>query len=68
MKQDSIIEELHQIREDYARKFNFDTNAICKDIQEKQAASKREIVSFSPRKPIHLAQDATAISRIALNG
>ncbi|MEI7868798.1 MAG: hypothetical protein WCI11_12980 [Candidatus Methylumidiphilus sp.] len=52
MKQDAIIEELHQIREDYARKFNFDTNAICKDIQEKQAASGREIVSFSPRKPM----------------
>ena len=52
MKQDAIIEELHQIREDYARKFNFDTNAICKDIQEKQALSGREVVSFFPRKPL----------------
>lgn len=51
MKQDAIIEELHRIREDYARRFNFDTNAICKDIQQKQASSGREIVSFPSRKP-----------------
>lgn len=51
MWQDTIIEELHKIREDYARQFNFDSNAICKDIQEKQAKSEREVVSFFSRKP-----------------
>jgi hypothetical protein len=45
------IEELHRFREEYARKFDFDTDAICRDIQEKQASSGREIVSFPPRKP-----------------
>jgi hypothetical protein len=51
MKQDNIIEELHRFREEYARKFDFDIDAICKDIQKKQASSGREIVSFPPRKP-----------------
>lgn len=52
MRQDQIIEELHKVREEYARQFNFDTNAICKYFQEKQAQSGRKIVSFSPRKPV----------------
>jgi len=53
MKQDKIIEELHHFREEYAQQFDFDTRAICKDIQEKQASSGREVVSFPPRKPKH---------------
>jgi len=51
MWHDPIVEELHKIREEYARKFNFDISAICKDIQEKQVESGREVVSFPPRKP-----------------
>jgi hypothetical protein len=51
MWRDPIIEELHKIREDYARQFNFNIHAICKDIQEKQGQSGREIVSFPPRRP-----------------
>ncbi len=50
MWRDPIIEELHKIREDYARQFNFDIHAICKDIQKKQGQSGREIVSFPPRR------------------
>ena len=52
MWRDQIIEELHKVREEYARQFNFDINAICKDFQEKQAQSGRKIVSFPARKPV----------------
>jgi hypothetical protein len=52
MWRDQIVEELHKVREDYARQFNFDINAICKFFQEKQAQSGREVVSFPPRKPV----------------
>ena len=52
MWRDQIIEELHEIREDYARKFNFDIHAICRDIQEKQAQSGRKVISFPPRSPV----------------
>ena len=51
MWKDPIVEEIHKIREEYARQFNFDIHAISKDIQAKQASSGREVVSFSPRKP-----------------
>ena len=51
MWQDPIVEEIHKTREEYARQFNFDIDAICKDIQAKQANSDREVVSFPPRKP-----------------
>jgi hypothetical protein len=46
-----IVEEIHKIREEHARKFNFGFDAILKDIQEREAQSGREVVSFSPRKP-----------------
>jgi hypothetical protein len=51
MWRDPIVEEIHQIREEYARQFDFDINAICKDIQAKQRESGRKLVSFPARKP-----------------
>jgi len=33
MWRDQIIEELHKFREEYARQFNFDINAICQDFR-----------------------------------
>lgn len=51
MWKDPIIEEIHKFREEYARQFNFDINAICKDIREKQSNSEHKIVSFPPRRP-----------------
>ena len=51
MWHDPIVEEIHKIREEYARQFNFDIDAICKDIQARQAKSDREAVSFPPRIP-----------------
>ncbi len=52
MWHDPIVEEIHKIREEYARKFGFDVNAICKDMQEKQRQSGRNVVTFPPREPI----------------
>ncbi|WP_295396219.1 hypothetical protein [uncultured Thiodictyon sp.] len=51
MWRDPIVDEIHKVREEYARKFDFDVGAICKDIQVKQASSGRKLVSFPPRKP-----------------
>ncbi len=52
MWRDQIIEEIHKVRENYARQFNFNIDEICKYFQEKQAESGREVVSFPPRKPV----------------
>ncbi len=49
MWQDEIVEEIHRIREEYAKSFNYDLDAIFVDLQKKQAESGREVVSLSPK-------------------
>jgi len=43
---DEIIEEIHKYREEYAKKFNYDLDAIFEDLKRKEAESGREYVSF----------------------
>lgn len=50
MWKDEIVEEIHQIREAYAKSFNYDLDAIFADLRKKQAESGREVVNLS-RKP-----------------
>jgi hypothetical protein len=45
MWKDEILEDLYQIREEHAKSFNYDLQAICDDLREKQAASGRRLVS-----------------------
>ncbi|MBW4566763.1 MAG: hypothetical protein KME31_01720 [Tolypothrix carrinoi HA7290-LM1] len=47
MWSDEILEELHRIREEHAKLFNYDLDAMFADWQQKQAASGREIVTLS---------------------
>ena len=47
---DEIVEEIHRIREEYAKSFNYDLDAIFADLRKKQAESGREVVTLS-RKP-----------------
>ena len=47
---DEIVEEIHRIREDYAKSFNYDLDAIFVDLRKKEAESGREVVNLS-RKP-----------------
>lgn len=50
MWKDEIVEEIHRIREEYAKSFNYDLNAIFADLRKKQDESGREVVTLS-RKP-----------------
>lgn len=50
MWKDEIVEEIHQIREAYAKSLNYDLDAIFEDLRKKEAESGREVVSLS-RKP-----------------
>ncbi len=50
MTPDPIIEELHQIREQLAAKFNYDVFAIVADAQEQQAKENHPVVSFAPKR------------------
>jgi hypothetical protein len=50
MWKDEIVEEIHRIREEYAKSFNYDLDAIFADLRRKEAESGREVVNLS-RKP-----------------
>jgi hypothetical protein len=49
MWQDEILEEIHQIREEHAKSFNYNFKAIFADWQKKQAASGSKLVSLQPK-------------------
>lgn len=44
MNNDPIVEEVGKFRDEYARKFNYDLDAICADLMEKQTQSGHTLV------------------------
>jgi hypothetical protein len=50
MFQDEILDEIHKIREEHAKSFNYDLDAMFADWQRKQAEGGREVVSLSPKR------------------
>lgn len=51
MQPDPIVEEVRKIRDEYAKRFNYDLDAICQDLQEKQRLGKRRVISLPPKRP-----------------
>lgn len=51
MWNDEIVEEVRKARDEYAAQFNYDLEAIFKDIKQQEEKSDREVVSLPPRKP-----------------
>jgi hypothetical protein len=51
MWRDPIVEEIHRLRDERAKKFNDDLHAICEDIRQKQTSSGRTMITRPPRKP-----------------
>ena len=43
MYQNEILEEIHKHREEYAKSFNFDLNAILRDLKSKQNTHPQKI-------------------------
>lgn len=58
MWQDPIVKETRELREQYAKLFGHDLDAIFADIKKREARSKRKKVSFPPRKPVVVKQCA----------
>lgn len=52
MYQDEIVEDIHRIREEYAKSFNYDLDAIFADLQKQQAESGREVVNLLPKRSL----------------
>lgn len=50
MKNDTVIEEIHKIREAYAATFNFDLKAIFADLKAKERQSSRLVVKRVPKR------------------
>jgi len=50
MASDSIVAEVRAIREAYARQFDYDLRAICRDLQEQEKESGRKTVSFPSKR------------------
>ena len=51
MWEDPIVKETRKLRKLYAEKFNYDPDAIFKDIRNRQKESERKCISFPSRKP-----------------
>jgi hypothetical protein len=50
MKDDPIVEEVRQYREQHAAQFNYDLQTIYQDLKEQEHRSERAFISYSPRR------------------
>ena len=51
MHDDPIVAEVRKLRDEYAKQFNYDLAAICRDLRERQARGKRRVVKRQPKRP-----------------
>lgn len=52
MYRDEIVEEIHKHREEYAKSFNYDLNAIFRDLRQKQIAHAHQVVKLPIKRSI----------------
>ncbi len=45
MWEDEVLEEIHKIREEHAKAFNYDLKAMCDDLRKKQTQTDRKIIN-----------------------
>jgi len=57
---DPIVEEVRTFRDEHARRFKYDLDAIFADIRRHQAACGRPLVRLSPRRIVEKRLSATA--------
>jgi hypothetical protein len=48
---DPIVEQLHKQREEYMERFQYDLDAVIRDIKEHEAASQAPLVEPPPPAP-----------------
>jgi hypothetical protein len=51
MRNDPIVAEVRKVREQHASQFNFDLQAIYRDLKEQEKRSGRTFVSY-PARPV----------------
>ena len=64
---DPIVDEVRRIRDAHAAKFNYDLDAIFRDIKEQEKKSGLTFVSYPPRRtePSHAPQPTGAAAPIS---
>ncbi len=65
---DPIVDEVRRIRDAHAAKFNYDPDAIFRDIKEQEKRSGRKYVSFAddtvaPNQAVQPTEAAISVSR-----
>jgi hypothetical protein len=51
MFEDPIVEEVRRVRQEYARRFNYDLHAIAADLRKHEQEHPERLVSFPPKSP-----------------
>ena len=57
MLQNEILDEIYKVREEHAKSFNYDLDAMFADWQKKQAAGGRKIVNLSLKRILTAPSD-----------
>ncbi len=55
---DPIIAELRAIRREYAARFNYDVDAMFRDLRARQDASGRQYVRLPSRRSVSASEDS----------
>lgn len=58
MEHDSLVAEVRKIREAYAKRFNYDLDAIARDLKRIEQTCGLPVVSFAPRRPRRVPRTA----------
>jgi hypothetical protein len=50
MSKDPIVEEVRAIRDTYAKQFDYDTDAIYRDLKNQETKTGRKFISLPPKR------------------
>ena len=56
---DEIVEETRKVREEYAAKFNYDLEAIVRDLKKQEEQRLEKLVSLPSKQPEHILPKAS---------
>ena len=51
MFEDPIVEEVRRVRQEYAKRFNYDLHAIAADLRKREQEHPERLVSFPAKTP-----------------
>jgi hypothetical protein len=70
MWEDPIIQEIRQIREEHAARFNYDLWEIYRDLKEQEEQEKKSgriFISYPPKKANAFEENARDVARIGVS-